>query len=119
MSSEDHDKTGLNFTQFVQSIDNGDFHADMDEALRDVVAAMHDVYQQAGGKPKAKIAITFDLKLDGGTIEVNTDKKITTPKRPVNKSVFWATRDNKLSRANPDQFHMNFNDANRSPRAVN
>ncbi|MCG8694665.1 MAG: hypothetical protein MI806_25950 [Minwuiales bacterium] len=119
MSDLDHDKTGLNFTQFVESIDGGQLRADLDDALRDAVASMKEVHSHAGGKPKAKIAVTFDLKLDGGVIEVTPDMKVTTPKRPIDKAVFWATGENKLSRANPDQLNMNFNDANRPPRAIN
>lgn len=91
------------FAAFLGEVENGVLHADLTEALADLVAALNDHRQQRGGKPKGRIAVTFDFKLDGDVVEVGGEIKLTKPKTERGRSIFWTTPENRLSKLNPRQ----------------
>lgn len=93
---------GRSFTLFLQEVEDGRLHGDLSEALRDLVAQLHDASGQRG-KSSGTLGVTFTLKLDGGVIEVAADYKVKAPKLARGRSVFWATPENNLTRRNPAQ----------------
>lgn len=91
------------FTALLGAVEDGQFHADLTDALREIVAELQDSFRDQGGKPKARLDLSFDFRLDGGVIEVNCDLKVKKPRAQRSKSVFWSTPDNLLTRRNPKQ----------------
>lgn len=90
------------FSAFIGRVEEGQLHADLSRAIEEIVAGLNGT-AIAGGKPKAKLALSFDFKLTGGVLEVECDYKLTLPKAERQRSIFWSTPDNHLSLANPRQ----------------
>ncbi len=88
------------FATFLGQIDDGVLHADLTEAVKEIVGEMRDIAEGFGGKPKGKLTLTLDLKLDSGVVEVTSKVKVDKPPVPRGKSVFWPAGDNTLSRSN-------------------
>ena len=91
------------FADFLRNIEGGRLHADATEQYRELV---HDMRQQAlatGSKPKGKILLVLDVKLDGGVFEVRGDVRAVAPKKPREKTIFYADRTDNLTVINPAQ----------------
>lgn len=99
-----------NFSTFVASLEDGSLHSELTDALRDLVATLSDEARDRGGKPKGKISLSIELKLDSGVIEANTEFKVAKPKSVRSKTIFWATPENNLTRSNPKQQELPLRD---------
>jgi hypothetical protein len=101
------------FSALIGQIDNGRLHADISSEIEDLVAEMQNV---AGGHvaTKGKISLSLDLKYDPktGMFEIGGDYKVSSPKEPRGRSVFWATSQNVLTLDNPRQQQMFPRDVN-------
>jgi len=100
----------LSFSQFVANLDEGSLHHDLSEALTEIVAKLNDARQGGTNKPKAGMTIKLAFQLDGQTIDVIGDFDVKTPKIKRERSVFWTTSKNRLSRNNPKQQNLPFKD---------
>lgn len=94
------------FAQFIQEVEEGALHADLSDLLSKIVAELQDVARDRGGKPKAKLTIDFDITLDDGVFMVIGDVRHKLPKEVRQRSIFWATPGNNLSRSNPKQHEL-------------
>lgn len=95
------------FATFLRLVEDGQLSTDLSTELEDLVAEMQDA--AAGQTPtKGKITISLDLKFDpkSGMFEVAGDYKLSKPKAPRGRSIFWATAGNLLTRFNPRQADM-------------
>ncbi|QEX18528.1 hypothetical protein FRZ44_38350 [Hypericibacter terrae] len=101
-----NDQIVRSFNAFVGSLEDGKFHAELTQQLEEAVRELHDAAIERGGKAKAKIALTIDLKLDGGIVETAAEYKVTLPKAERGRTIFWETPEGHLSRANPKQTDM-------------
>jgi hypothetical protein len=110
--SDSVDPVHRSFTTFLAGLEGGRVHADLSTAIRDMVAELHDTRQNQGGKPKGKLVLSFDFRLDSDVIEITTDVKLTLPKQVRGKTVMYATPDNHLTSRNPRQQEFGFRDAN-------
>lgn len=110
------DQTIRSFAQLLGALEDGQLHTDLTTALTDAVAGIQDALRD-GAKPKAKLVLTLDLRVDKGVIEIDGDYKVTLPKAERGRSIFWATPENMLSRSNPRQADM-FRDVNAPPAAA-
>jgi len=95
------------FSQLFAVIENGNLHGDLSREVENLIAALQDA---AGGQndTKGKINISLDFKYDAKSqlFEISGDYKVTSPKEKRGKSIFWATKDNLLTRQNPRQQEM-------------
>lgn len=98
----------LSFSSFVQNLDDGGLHHDLTDALTEVVAKLNDARQAGDSKPKAELSIKLKFALDGQTIDVTGDFQTKLPKVKRERSVFWTTAKNRLSRSNPKQQSLPF-----------
>lgn len=98
--------TAHTFSQFLQLVEDGDFHGDLSDALRRISTAMSQYVIDHGGKPTAKLKIGFEFKLDNGVFEIRATFDETLPKAPRGKTVVWSTRDNHFTPQNPKQMQM-------------
>lgn len=101
-----NDQILRNFNQFLGSIEDGGFHKELSDQLEKMLQEIHDAALDRGGKAKAKLALTVDLRLEGGIVETVADYKVTLPKAERGRTVFWITPENHLSRSNPKQQDM-------------
>jgi len=91
------------FLEMFRSLEDGVLDADLTE---DMVTLVHDMRAHAlatGSKPRAKITLTLEIKLDGGIFEVVPGYKVSPPKKPRSRSIFYPTKDNGLSPNNQAQ----------------
>lgn len=105
------------FSTFIGDLEEGRLHAELTSQIRDIVAELHNVLIDQGGKPKAALAIKLNFKLDSGVIEVDAETKATLPKRLRSKSIFYATPSNDLTRRNPKQTELPLRDVSRAEPA--
>lgn len=101
----DENKTA-DFTELVASIDAGALYATLQEDLTDIVAALRKRRAEGIQQPKAKLTLSLAFKFDGKVVDVVPDVTTKLP-RPVNgRGVFWVTKDNQLSRQDPQQLEL-------------
>ena len=91
------------FSAFLSRVEDGEFAVELSDHVRDIVATLHDVQRDVGGKPSATITITLGFKLEDGMVEVRADAKVKKPKVVRPRSMFWASPNNNLTGRNPKQ----------------
>lgn len=94
------------FAQFIQMLEDGDYHAELTTALQNINGALSDHALSFGGKPKGKLTLSVDFTLDNGVFEINADFNTKLPKAPRSRTVAWATQDNRFSPQNPRQMQL-------------
>lgn len=105
-----------NFCEALTAMEDGQLVEDLAEKLNELIAEMNNAAIDNGGKQKGSLTLKLDFTLDGGLIETNANVKSTLPTIKRQRSVFWSTPDNYLSRNNPKQRDI-FEDVNKE-RAV-
>lgn len=99
-----HEITSL--AVLLGQLEDGRLNAELADKLRETVATLTNHVAEHGGKPKAKLVLTLDIKLAGGVFAVEPTYKLTLPEPPRTATVFWATPGNGLSLNNPKQGHL-------------
>lgn len=100
------------FAHFLEMLDDGAFHWELSEALRDLCGTLSQTAAD-GGIPKGKIVVTFDLKMSRKNLEVAPKFTVKKPEKPLAKSFLWLTPGNNPTPENPRQERFRF-----GPRAV-
>lgn len=100
------------FTQFLGELEDGDLTHNLTQAVQDLVGDLENCRQEQGGKPSGKITITIDLTDEDGVIEAKSNFAIVKPKRKRQRSLFYPTKENFLTRENPRQQRLPFQDVN-------
>ena len=103
------------FAQFVQNLDEGGLHHDLTTEITTIVEELNDARQAGASNPKASLPIKLSVSLDGQTIDVVGDFTTKLPKVKRERSVFWTTAKNKLSRSNPTQQNLPFKQVPHDP----
>lgn len=88
--------------EFISSIEDGQFDADVQGALRELAARMNDQTRALGGS-KGKITITIDFKQEAQILTLKAAYKVVYPEEPRPKSIMWTTEDNRFTRSQPNQ----------------
>ena len=94
------------FDQLVAHLEDGDLNNDLSEAVHDIVSALTAHVINHGGKPKGKLVLTLDFKLEGSAFEIRPTVKKEVPAAPRGTSFLWATGDDLLTPVNPKQMQM-------------
>lgn len=118
MSSDPNSGEIKAFSNFIAMLNDGDLHHDLTSAIENVIAALNDARQNGTSKPKASMTIKLAFCLDGQTVDVSGDFDVKTPKVKRERSVFWTTAANRLSRNNPQQQNLPFRDVTASASAI-
>jgi len=105
-------------TRLLGELENGDFVADANRDLVELLAQLEIVRIDQRGKPSGTLTITLSFTNDDGIIEIKADKKVTPPKKKRPKSIFWITQDNLLARQDPRQYDMQLRDVGGARRQV-
>ena len=96
----------VTFTDFLRTVQDGAFEEELAERLADLVKDMREAATVAGGKPKARLTITLDLKLEGGVFEVVPDATVKVPKRARLRSIMYEGTGGMLVPNNPRQYAL-------------
>jgi hypothetical protein len=96
------------FDALLPRLDDGRFNSSVSDALRDLVAKLHEDAAARDGSSKGELKLTLALKLEDGVITVRADYGVKAPKETFAKSVFWATANNELTPENPKQEKFKF-----------
>ncbi|MBS1014459.1 hypothetical protein [Acetobacter persici] len=114
-----HDPTTMRqFSQIIVECEDGQFNADLSDALRDLIGDLHNAAVSANGRAKGNMTVKIDFKLDGGVMTLTTDYSTKAPKAARAHSVFWATPENNLSRRNPKQRELELRTVSEGPREI-
>lgn len=100
------------FTTFFTQVDDGRLAANATEELEVLIRELRNVAQIANTKPPGRIVLTISIAaLPGGEMmNVVGAIKVAMPTRPKAQSIFWRTKENCLSAANPAQREIDFKD---------
>lgn len=93
------------FNVLIGDLENGRFAGEASDKLRELVAAIEEA-DANGQKASGTITMKVSIKKDRGLLEVSVDLVAKLPKVVRQKSVFWATPENNLSRQNPAQHEL-------------
>ena len=94
------------FLTMFRSLEDGILDSDLTDEMVQLVHDMRAHQMATGAKPRAKIALTLEIKLDGGIFEVIPSYKVTPPKKPRSRSIFYPTKDGGLSTQNHAQMNL-------------
>lgn len=92
--------------QFFESVQEGRLVDDMDAQLRELVLALQHQARNSGGKPKGKLKVEIDFKLEDGVLEVLARSTTTLPKPVTSRSIFYALPDGRVAENNPKQLGL-------------
>ena len=98
------------FGQFLAAVEDGVFHQDLTDALKGLVADLHNHARDVGGKPRGRLSLDLSFQLDSGLVEITAEFKAVSPKAPRGKTIMWATPENFLTPRNPRQPDLPFRD---------
>lgn len=84
-------------------LENGETHSEATDMLRELMAALEEAQAQRGGKPKGKLTLEIEFKLEDGMVEATPTVKVSGPKLARRKTLFWLTPNNNLTLRNPAQ----------------
>jgi hypothetical protein len=94
------------FASFLQMLEDGLFHSELSDALKELNAELNNRAMAYGKKAKASMKININFCLDGGIFEIDADYDVKLPKLKRDKSVAWSTPGNNFSPHNPKQLNM-------------
>lgn len=90
------------FSDMVNRLEKGQVAADLDKAMRQVIGAVSQSYEE-GGKAAGGIVLKIGIRMKNGVIEVYSDHDVKLPKREGDGTVFYNTPENNLALTDPKQ----------------
>lgn len=103
------------FALLLAGLEGGALHQDLTDKTQTIVAALKEARAHQGGKPKAKLTLEVEFKLDREVTEIMADVKVSMPKRARERTILYVTPDNTLTPRNPRQIEFGFRDVNTDP----
>lgn len=94
------------FATFLAILEEGQFHDDLSEELRNLNADMNNAFRDTGGTIKGEMSIKLKFTLKDGLFLIIPDFSVKKPKKPRRQSVAWSTPGNNFSANNPKQMNM-------------
>lgn len=87
------------FADFLREQAKGHSHDELSEGLRDLVARVRDT----GKKGSITYTVAVEQMKDGDALIVKDEIKLKLPEHDRDASLFWADKDNNLTRSDPNQ----------------
>lgn len=91
------------FAEFLKTLEDGTLHEELSEKLAGLVVFLQQYAAAVGGKPKGRLTLSLELKLDRGLFEIDADVVVKEPKTIRGRSVLYGAADGSLSPHNPQQ----------------
>lgn len=88
--------------QFISSLEDGQFDADVMAQLKELAAQMNDQARYSGTS-KGKLTITVEFKQEAQIVKLKAGFKVALPEAPRSPSIMWTTEDNRFTRSQPNQ----------------
>lgn len=101
-----NEEAAHSFASFVQMLEDGQLHADLSTALRDLNAEMNDYASAYGKSAKGKLVVTFNFTLEKAIFTIRGKFDVTKPEAPRDASVAWSTPGNNFTPQNPKQMNL-------------
>lgn len=98
--------TARDFGALLRLLENGRLHAVLGEQYHELVDELHVRWRDSGQEHKGEMTIKLEFSLKGGTVAIQADSSIKTPKKKREISMMFLTPERNLSRLNPDQLEM-------------
>jgi len=97
----------FDFLEFLRNAEDGVLVGDLTDAIRNLLANLHQTQLRRGGNPSGSLSITFGLMLgQSGDVEVTAAFSDKLPKSTRPRTIMYRTPDNALSPNNPRQLSM-------------
>lgn len=96
------------FSVFLSELEYGATEKDLSNLKAKICEAMAEHALTFGGVPKAKLTLSLDFVLDSGMMSITPKIDHVLPVRPRQKTAYFLTRDNDLSRSDPRQAKLPF-----------
>lgn len=97
------------FGQLLQTLERGQLDHDLADMVRHCIA---EVEARAGGDGKASLTLRLDFAIKDGIVDVQASAAAKTPQAPRGRTILWVTPENRLTRANPNQYGLPLRDVN-------
>lgn len=75
------------FSHFIQMLQDGEFHAELSDELREISAELSNHVLSYGGSPKATLTIKIDFQLKEGVFEISPDFTVKKPKAKRGRTI--------------------------------
>lgn len=112
------DNNNRSFSHWLTTLENGVLHADLSKAVEDIVADLHDLRERGMGEPEATMTLNIKFKLEKRMVIVTPKYTTRLPEIARDKSYYYVTPENRLSRQDPQQRAFAFRDVNAEERDV-
>lgn len=112
------DRNNRSFSHWLTTLENGVLHADLSKEVENIVARLHDLREAGIAEPTAGMTIQLKFKLEKRMVIVSPKYDTKFPELPRDKSYYYVTPDNHLSRQDPQQRNFEFRDVNAEERDV-
>lgn len=112
MNAMVEDKNNRSFSHWLTTLEKGHLHADLSKELENLVAKLHDLREGGISEPTASITVKLNFKLEKRMVIVSPKYDVKLPELPRDKSYYFVTPENRLSRHDPDQRDFEFRDVN-------
>lgn len=94
------------YASLVAELEDGQLNTQLTADVAELVKALKDTALRGAPKPTGRITLRLDFTLDGGVVTIAAANTLTLPRPARRKSVFFPTKENKLSRDNPRQHEL-------------
>lgn len=96
------------FLELLAAAEDGRLVEHLTERMKELASTLRTLHAHQGGKPKGKLLLSIELKLDGGVFEMVGAVALKKPEPLRERSILYDTRDGGLSVNNPRQLGLPF-----------
>lgn len=96
------------FSVFLSELEYGATEKDLSQLKAKICEALAEHQQSFGGNPEGSLSLNLKFQMDGGMVMITPTIEHKLPKRPRQKTAYFLTRDNDLSRSDPRQQKLPF-----------
>jgi hypothetical protein len=84
-------------SQFIAALSEGEFDRGMANVLIEMVRDLRDHATAGDGTAKGKLALNFEIKLEGGAFFISPNYKVTIPAEKHPRALMFATEDGRFT----------------------
>jgi hypothetical protein len=95
----------------LDTMEDGQFRVTLDESVEDLIKGLRKHQNNAGGKAKGQLSMTISAVFDGKHVMLKGEVAVKLPKPIRGESLYYATKDNGLTREDPRQHSLPLQDA--------
>lgn len=101
---ETNQQTPETFATMLARMNGGIIDEQATRELKKLVDELTQAARNTGGKPKGKLVLTINFKLDRGAMDVEAKTIMTGPAKELTRAIMYPTRDGLLSENDTRQY---------------